>query len=308
VIRKHTRRAARAAFAIAFAIPIVLGGIAVTGSAVASRDAKPTVVLGAKNFTEQYVLGQLYKQALQAKGFKVKYKENIGSSELIDKSLTSGQINMYPEYTGTIVQNIAHQTAPKTSKGTWLAMKKFEAKRGFVVLNKTPFNDTDGFGLLTSKAKQWGVKTIADVKKVKATIKFGGMPECQTRITCLVGLQRSYGLTNLDFVPLSGIDIYTALDQGKVDAGDIFTTDPQLVNKKYTVLKDTKGIYPWDNVAPIVSKKLSKAGGKTFTKTVNAVTAKLTTKAMIAMNKAVAVDKQSPASVAGAFLKANHLK
>jgi osmoprotectant transport system substrate-binding protein len=308
VIRKHTRRAAKAAFAIAFAIPLVLGGIALNGSAVASRDARPTVRLGTKNFTEVFVLGQLYKQALEAKGFKVKYTENIGSSELIDKALTSGKLNMYPEYTGIIVQDLAHKKAPRTSQATYLAAKKFEQGRGFTLLNKTPFNDTDGFGLLTSTAKKWGVKTIADVKKVKSTIKFGGMPECRTRITCLVGLQRVYGLTNLDFVPLSGISTYTALDQGTVDAGDIFTTDPPLLGSKYTVLKDTKHIYPWDNVAPVVSKALVKQGGSRFAKTVNAVSAKLTVKAMIAMNKAVGIDKKSAAAVASAFLKANHLK
>jgi osmoprotectant transport system substrate-binding protein len=303
VIRKHTRRACKAAFAIALAIPIVLGG-----GAFASTQAKPTVVLGTKNFNEQYVLGQLYKQALQAKGFTVKYKENIGSSELIDKSLTSGQINMYPEYTGTIVQNIAHKKAPKSAQATYLSAKKFEEGRGFTLLKMTPFNDTDGFGLLTSTAKKYNLKTIADVKKVKDTLKFGGFPECRTRTTCLVGLQKVYGLTNLDFVPLSGIDIYTALDKGTVDAGDIFTTDPQLVSKKYTVLKDTKHVYPYDNVAPVVSKKLVKQGGAAFTSTVNRVSAKLTTKAMIAMNKAVGLDKKSAASVASAFLKANHLK
>jgi osmoprotectant transport system substrate-binding protein len=302
VFRKHTRRAAKAAFAIALAIPIVLGG-----NALASQEAKPTVRLGAKNFTEQYVLGQLYKQALEAKGFKVKYTENIGSSELIDKALTGGKIDMYPEYTGTIVQNIAHQSAPKTSRGTWLAMKKFEAKRGFTVLNKTPFNDTDGFGLLTTTAKKYNLKTIADVKKVSDTLKFGGFPECETRVTCLVGLRKVYGLTNLDFVPLADISIYTALDDGKVDAGDIFTTDPQLVGSKYTVLKDPKGVYPWDNVAPIVSKKLIKKAGPSLAATLNKVSAKLTTKAMIAMNKAVALDKKSPAAVAKAFLKANKL-
>jgi len=85
-------------------------------------------VLGTKNFTEQYVLGQLYRQALQAKGFTVKYKENIGSSELIDKALKSGQINMYPEYTGTIVQNIAHKNAPKSAQATYLAAKKFSGR------------------------------------------------------------------------------------------------------------------------------------------------------------------------------------
>ena len=139
-------------------------------------------------------------------------------------------------------------------------------------------------------------------------LQYGGFPECQTRTTCFKGLTDIYGLANLTFVPLSGISIYTALDGGKVDAGDVFTTDPQLASGKYTILTDTKHIFGFQNVAPIVSKKIVTAYGAKFTKTVNAVSAKLTLKAMIAMNKAVIVDKQSAAKVASAFLKANHLK
>ena len=99
MIRKHTRRAVKAAFCISFGVAIVLGGLA-AGALSAAAAAQPTVKLGTKNFTEEYVLGQLYKQALEAKGFKVAYHENIGSTEIIDKALTSGKINVYPEYTG----------------------------------------------------------------------------------------------------------------------------------------------------------------------------------------------------------------
>ena len=90
MIRKHNRRAAKAAFAIALGVAIVLGGAAAAPAAVEQRQATP-IIIGTKNFPEQYVLGQLYKQALEAKGFKVQYKENIGSTELIDASLRSGQ-------------------------------------------------------------------------------------------------------------------------------------------------------------------------------------------------------------------------
>jgi osmoprotectant transport system substrate-binding protein len=306
MFRKHTRRAAKAAFAIAIGVPLVLGGSALASQSKAAK--KPTIVVGTKNFTEEFILGQLYGQALKAKGYKVKIKENIGSSELIDTALTSGKINFYPEYMGVIVQDLAHKKSPPTAAATYTAAKKFEEKRGYTLLNRTPFYDTDAFGILTSTAKQYGLKTIPDVKKVSKTLKYGGFPECQTRTTCFKGLTDIYGLTNISFTPLSGISIYTALDQGTVDAGDVFSTDPQLLSSKYTILTDTKHIFGFQNVAPIVSKKVVKAGGKKFTKTVNAVSAKLTLKAMIAMNKAVAIDKQSPTKVASAFLKANHLK
>jgi osmoprotectant transport system substrate-binding protein len=305
LFRKHTRRAAKAAFAISTGVALLLGG---TASAARQKHAAlPTVTIGTKNFTEQYVLGQLYKQALEAKGYKVAYKENIGSSELIDTALASGKINFYPEYTGVIVADLAKLPAPKSAAAAYAAAKKFEDGRGNTMLTATPFYDSDSFGMLTSTAKKLGVKTIADMKKVKS-FSYAGYPECKTRITCLLGLKQIYGLTQTKFVPLGSISVYTLLDQGKTTAGDVFSTDPQLISKKYTILTDTKHIFGFQNVAPVLSQQLAKAGGSSFASIVNAVSAKLTIPAMIAMNKAVAIDKKSPASVAAAFLAANKLK
>jgi osmoprotectant transport system substrate-binding protein len=304
VVRKHNRRAAKAAYAISFAVAIVIGLIA-AGAGTASPAAKPTVTIGTKNFTEQYVLGQLYKQALEAKGYKVVYKENIGSSELIDTALKSGKINFYPEYDGVIVTDLAKQPFPKTAAATFAAAKKWEEGRGFTVLKATPFYDSDGFVVLTSTAKKLGVKTIADMKKVKS-FSYAGYPECKTRITCLLGLKNIYGLKQVKFVPLASISVYTLLDQGKITGGDGFSTDPPLQGNKYTVLTDTKHIFGFQNVVPVLTKKL--AGDAGLVKIVNSVSAKLTIPAMIAMNKAVGVDKKSPAQVADQFLKANHLK
>ncbi len=304
--RKHTRRAAKASFAVSLGVALLIGLVASIGASAAPA-AKPTVTIGTKNFTEQYILGQLYKQALEAKGYTVDYHENIGSSELIDTAFQGGKINFYPEYTGVIVSNIAHQTAPKTAAATYAAAKKFEeSSRNATLLKQTPFYDTDSFGMLTSTAKKLGVKTIGDMKKVKS-FTFAGFPECRTRITCLLGLKKIYGLKQTKFVSLGSISVYTLLDSKKVTSGDVFSTDPQLQGKKYTVLTDTKHIFGFQNIAPVVSKTLAGAGGADFAKVVNAVSAKLSLGAMQAMNKAVAIDKQTPAAVALAFLKANGL-
>ncbi|MES1247654.1 MAG: glycine betaine ABC transporter substrate-binding protein [Actinomycetota bacterium] len=303
MVRKHTRRAAKAAYAVSLAVAIVIGLIT-AASAGAAPKAKPTVTIGTKNFTEQYVLGQLYKQALEAKGYKVVYKENIGSSELIDTAIKSGKINFYPEYDGVIVTDLAHKSFSKTAAATYAAAKSWEEGRGLTLLKATPFYDSDGFVVTTATAKKYGVKTIADMKKVKS-FSYAGFPECKTRMTCLLGLKQIYGLKQVKFVPLASISVYTLLDEGKITAGDGFSTDPQLQGSKYTTLTDTKHIFGFQNVAPVVTKAL--AADATLVKTVNAVSAKLTIPAMIAMNKAVAIDKKSPADVAAAFLKANHL-
>src|SRR6476661_7882407 len=210
----------RPAFAIAVAVAIVLGGFAAAARGGAA--AKPTLVIGTKNFTEQYVLGQLYAQALQAKGYKVTVKQDIGSSELIDTAFKSGKINFYPEYTGVLVADIAKETQPATALATWTAAKKFEsAQRNGTLLKMTPFSDSDSFGMLTTTAKKLGVKTIGDMKKVKS-FSFAGFPECRTRLTCLIGLQKHYGLTQTKFVPLGSISVYTLIDKGTVTAGDVF--------------------------------------------------------------------------------------
>jgi osmoprotectant transport system substrate-binding protein len=270
---------------------------------------KPAVTLGDKNFTEEFVLGQLYKQALEAKGFTINLKNNIGSSEVIDKALTSGKIDLYPEYTGVIVQVLAkNNKPPKSADETYTLAKAFEAKRGFDMLDKTPFFDADALAVKPSYAQKYGLKSTADLKKVPH-FTYGGPPENKTRYQGVVGMKQAYGLNNFTFKPLTIGLQYQALDSGKIDVAAVFTTDGQLQNTgKYVVLTDPKGIFGFQNVSPVVNKKVLAAQGPEFAATLNAVSAKLTNEAMRKMNAAVDLDKQKPADVASAFLSANGLK
>ena len=169
MVRKHARRAVKAAFAVALAIPIVLGGTA------NAKTTAPTITIGTKNFTEQYVLGQLYKQALEAKGFKVAYKENIGSSELIDTAQKSGKINFYPEYTGVVALVLGHASSPKSLAQNYAAAKAYEEKHGSTLLRQTPFYDSDSFAVLKRTAAKYRLKSIGDLKKVP-NLSYGGLP------------------------------------------------------------------------------------------------------------------------------------
>jgi osmoprotectant transport system substrate-binding protein len=295
----------------AYLLAIVFAVVAVGGAGAAAAGTaatKPTIVLGTKNFSEEYVLGQLYKQALEAKGYKVSYKENIGSTEIIDTALTSGKIDVYPEYTGVIVQVVFHHAlSAKTARATYLLAKKLQEKRGFTLFRATPFFDTDAIAVEKKTAAKYHLKTVADLRKVKG-LTLAGLPEFRTRNTGLVGMRNIYKIRDVKFVPLAGISPYAALDSGKALAAAVFSTDPPLgKGSKYVVLRDTKHLFGFQNVAPVVSKKLAKALGPKFRRTMDAVSAKLTTPAIIAMNKAVIVDKQSPKKVAHAFLKANKL-
>jgi osmoprotectant transport system substrate-binding protein len=269
---------------------------------------KPAITLGSKNFTEQYVLGQLYTQALQAKGYTVNLKNNIGSSEITDKALTSGKIDGYPEYTGVIVQELAHENKrPTSADETYTRAKAFEAKRGYATLAKTPFFDADALAVQPAYAQKNGLKSSADLKKVKH-FTYGGPPENKTRYQGVVGMQQAYGLNNFTFKPLTIGLQYQALDSGKIDVAAVFTTDGQLTNKtKYVVLTDPKGIFGFQNVTPVINKKKLAAMGPEFTTILNGVSSKLTNEAMQKMNSAVDLDKQKPADVAKQFLQANGL-
>jgi osmoprotectant transport system substrate-binding protein len=316
MFRKHTRRAAKAAFAISFGVALLIGLVACGGgggdssnTTTAAAGPKPTITLGTKNFGEEYILGQLYGQALQAKGFKVDYKGSFGSSELADKAITSGKMNFYPEYTGVVALDLAKvKNPPKSANATYVVAKKFEEARGLTMLNPTPFADTDTFTTLTSTANKEGLKTMSDLKKLKS-FSYAGYPECQTRITCILGMKQIYGLDNIKFIPIGSISVYTLLDQGKATGGDGFSTDPQqLQKKKYTALVDDKHIFGFQNVAPVLKKSLlSGSNGALLASTANAVSAKLTLAAMQAMNKAYVVDKATPKQIAHGFLAANGL-
>jgi osmoprotectant transport system substrate-binding protein len=275
-------------------------------SSSSSSSSGGTLTLGTKDFTEEFIVGQLYKQALAAKGCKINYKQSIGATEVVDKALTSGQIDAYPEYTGESAVTVAGINKTVTSpQQEYNLAKAFYAKRGQVMSQITPFFDTDAIAVKKSYAQQHGLVTTADLKKV-SHFTLGARPEFLNRAQGAAGMKKVYGVNNFTFKSLAlGIQ-YQALDSGAVDAIDVFTTDPQLASGKYVVLKDPKNIFGFQNIALVVNKNKVTACPGLLT-TVNGINKLLTTPAIIAMNKAVAIDHQQPAAVANAFLKANHL-
>jgi osmoprotectant transport system substrate-binding protein len=271
-------------------------------------EGKPPVTLGTKDFTEEFVLGQLYKQALEAKGYKVNLKKNIGSTEIIDKALTSGQIDGYPEYLGVSVAVVARKDiVAKSAEETYNLAKEFYEGRGQTVSQATPFFDVDAIATTKEFADKNGLKTVADLKKL-GRFTVGARPEFRNRYQGLKGMRQEYGLTNARFKQLALGVQYQALDSGDVDSANVFSTDAQLASGKYTVLEDPKGVFGFQNVAMVMDKKkLAALGGQQFFDVIDSVSKLLTNEAMIAMNKAVAIDKQDEAVVAKRFLQANKL-
>jgi osmoprotectant transport system substrate-binding protein len=282
---------------------------ATTGEASGGDKTAATVVIGTKNFTEEYILGELYAQALEAKGYQVELKKNIGSTEIIDKALTSGEINFYPEYTGTAL-TVVHgaEGSEEDADATYEAAKAAYEERGQTLLAMTPFSDSDALAMRSEDAEAEGIETIGDLKDFKGgTFKLGGQPEFKTRSQGLPGLETNYGLTEIQFVPFAGISPYEALDQKNVDVAAIFSTDPPLASGEYTVLEDTEAQFGFQNVAPVVDQALVDSLGDEFVQTVDAVSELLTEEAIIAMNSAVAIDQQPEREVARQFLQENGL-
>jgi osmoprotectant transport system substrate-binding protein len=271
-------------------------------------EGKPPVTLGTKDFTEEFVLGELYKQALEAKGYTVNLKKNIGATEIIDKALTSDEIDGYPEYLGVAVAVVARQDIiPKSDEETYELAKEFYEGRGQVISEQTPFFDVDAIATTKEFAEQNGLKTVADLKKLDS-FTVGARPEFRDRFQGLKGMRSEYGLDNAQFKQLAlGIQ-YQALDSGDVDSANVFSTDAQLASGKYTVLEDPKGVFGYQHVAMVMNEdKFEQLGGQRFFDVIDEVSALLTNEAMISMNKAVAIDKQDEAEVARSFLEANGL-
>jgi osmoprotectant transport system substrate-binding protein len=285
---------------------------ATTGTAAAAAQpgkGKPAVTIGTKDFTEEFILGELYKQALEAKGYTVNLKKNIGATEIIDTALTSHKIDAYPEYTGESVATVAKRNEPaKTAAEEYTLAKQFYETRGETVSNATPFQDVDAIATTKAFAQKHHLATMADLKKI-GSFSLGARPEFKARQQGLAGMKKVYGINNAKFRQLALGVQYQALDTGKVDTVNVFTTDAQLASGKYAVLTDPKGVFGFQNVAFVIDKnKLAQLGGAQFMNVINGVNKLLTTPAITAMNKAVAIDKQDEATVAKQFLTANHLE
>ena len=271
-------------------------------------EGKPGLTIGTKDFTEEFVLGQLYTQALEAKGYTVTLKENIGATEIIDKALTSKTIDAYPEYTGVSLSVVAkNDILAESPEQTAELVKEFYEGRGQVVSELTPFQDTDAIATTKEFATENDLTEVADLKNLDS-FTLGARPEFKSRFNGLKGMEQVYGIKNAKFKQLALGLQYPSLDKGDVDTANVFSTDAQLSSGKYTVLEDPKGVFGFQNVYFVINKdKYDAVGGQEFMDVINSVNALLTDDAMQSMNAAVDLDKKKPADVAKAFLEANKL-
>ncbi len=269
---------------------------------------RPPVVLGAGDFTEQLVLGQLYTQALRAQGYHATLRPNIPSTELLHGALANGQIDGYAEYTGKLLTQVALITRRQSSaQAAYDTVRAFERRRGLTVLMRTPFSNVDALAVRASFAKQHQLVGVGDLAGL-GSVKLGGPREFEARLTGLAGVKRSYGVPHVDFTALSIGQQYAALDRGRIQAADVFTTDPALRSGRYVVLEDPRHVFGFGHIVPIFNRQVIAAEGASFARIINAVSSKLTTRAVQRLNAAVDVDKHSPADAARTFLRSNPVR
>ena len=280
-----------------------------TGSATPSPGTgKPAFTLGTKNFTEEFILGQLYAQALRAKGYSVTLKDNLGPSELMARKLTSGAIDGYPEYTGTILSVFGHgQKRPVSGLQAYQLAAAVEHAHNAALLAMASASDTDVVLTKPAYATAHGLRSLADLKHLGRSATLAGPPEFRTRFNGLVGLKQDYGVTALHFLPVSIGKQYQALDGGEAQLAVGFTTDGNLTRAGFTTLADPKRIFGFQNVTFVVRRGVLDREGPAFEQTIDAVSTRLSTAALRLMNAAVSLDQQSPAVVARQFLGANGL-
>jgi glycine betaine/choline ABC-type transport system substrate-binding protein len=264
------------------------------------------LTVGSKNFTEEYILGNIYAQALQAAGYDVKTNLNLGSETIAYKALEDGEVSGYPEYTSTLLESIfGAKTVPADAQQAYDQAKQQLEPKGQTAFAPTPFADANAFGMLTTKANELGVTKISDLQGKSQDLNLYGSPECRERADCLVGLQDVYGLQFKSFNPVDIGLRYTVLDKGQADASIVFTSDAQLSANpdKYTLLEDDKGIFPSGNVIWVTDQATVQKAGPDYAATIEKVQKGLTLPVMQELNARVDIDKQDPAAVATQYLK-----
>ena len=270
-------------------------------------DGRPTVRLGTKNFTEQYVLGELYAQALRAQGYTVELKSDIGATEVTHRALTSGSIDLYPEYTGTILGVIAGDTRlPRTGAATYRRAQTFEQGNDLTLLDRTPFEDRDAIAVAESYARRNDLRTISDLRPLGTRVTVGGSPEFRARYQGYRGLRDVYRL-DARYTSLPIGQVYPGLRDGTIQAGSAFTTDGELASDDLRLLADDRALFGSQHLAPLVRDAVLERQGPDFARTLDRVSARLTTPVMQRLNARAGADDGDPAAVARAFLRSQDL-
>ena len=261
--------------------------------------------VGSKNFAEQYILGEIYAQALEAAGFTVEKQLDLGSEQIAFRALKRGNIDAYPEYVGTALTSfyrVKTADVPRDAEDAYDELVSSLEADNLFAGPITPFENTYRVASTKETAEKYGTpSTLSDlVAEAGDSVRLSGFPECRQRTDCYLGLQASY-----DWSPkfVSSDGQYADLDAGEADFTMAFTTDGPLSTNKYVLYEDDQDLFPPYNVSLMHNEKANSALGEEGVALLEKIQEPLTQDVMQQLNAAVAVDKQQPEEVAANYLK-----
>jgi osmoprotectant transport system substrate-binding protein len=253
-----------------------------TGSSSAPPPSPPdAITVAAFSFTESDILAELYSQALRAKGYPTGPVVQGGPRELVQPALAEGLIDLVPEYAGSALSFLTLGAVGGSANvtDTHDALTLVVEPLNIVALEPAPAQDSNAIVVAQATADRFGLRDISDLTSVGARLVLGGPPECAQRRLCLAGLESVYGIEFREFIPLDtgGPLTLQALRSGSIDVALLFTTDPAIVSEGLVVLTDDRGLQPAENVTPLVRRQVLSTHGDGVVKTLDAVSALLTT-------------------------------
>jgi osmoprotectant transport system substrate-binding protein len=268
-------------------------------------NVKVKLTIGAKNFTEQRVLGELYAQALSAAGYTVKTKFDLPNETTAFAELKAGTISGYPEYTGTVLLSLfklERKNVPNNQIDTYDLAKRKLAGAGIAALSPTPFSSSNAVAMTRARSEATDIDSLAELAGKTGDLTLYGPPECRQREDCLVGLEREYAADFKQFVPIDPAERHQVLLDGRADMSIVFTTDPQIKRDGLVVLKDPDGMFPAGNATFLTKTSTVRAAGPDYAKTIASVTRRLTTPTIQQLIASVDYDGKSPKAVAAKYL------
>ncbi|MDX6682856.1 MAG: osmoprotectant transport system substrate-binding protein [Solirubrobacteraceae bacterium] len=299
-------RAIACTLGLVFALALTACGGADKPTATTAADEP--VRIGSKNFTESKILGELYKQALEAKGINVELRSNVGSTELVNRALRNDLLDMYPEYVGVLLSEVdGILDRPANADAAYTLAKGVEERRHLTLLDQTTFSNENALVVTKRFSRSHHVRAIPDLARLRRP-NILAAPEFKDRFEGVIGLGRVYGLRSVKVTSWGTAgEQYPALDAGKTDIAVAYTTDSQLASGRYSLLDDPKGLFAEQHLAPVISQKVLRAHGPKLASAINAVSALLTTKVMRELNAKVDTAKRMPRDVAAEFLRDHEL-
>ena len=267
--------------------------------------AAETIKIGSKNFTEQFIVAELYAGALEGAGYRVERKINLGATLVAHEALRTGAIDLYPEYTGTGVLAVMKATGKQdTDPKKIFAQVRAFYEREFNLTWLAPSRINNGYAIVVrpETAQEFGLKTLSDHGRVSANLKLGAGSEFFDRYDGLPGLKEVYDITFAQTRQFAALRLrYEALTQKQVDVANGFSTDWQIAAEKFRALDDDKNLFPPYELAPVVRAEIAR--DTKLVETLARVNALIDNATMQELNRQVEVDKREPRRVAGDFLK-----